>query len=78
MPKFRNVCNTCTDYRPKWAALQNRNTFHKQLINWHLQGDTWFRKAPKKTSYLRNYPKLGGAGPGFLDVFEILVTIFLY
>ena len=29
-------------YRLKWTALQNRHTFHKQLVNWHLQGDTWF------------------------------------
>ena len=29
-------------YRLKWTALQNRHTVHKQLVNWHLQGDTWF------------------------------------
>ena len=29
-------------YRLKWTALQNRHTFHKQLVYWHLQGDTRF------------------------------------
>ena len=29
-------------YRPKWTVLQKRHTFHKLLVNWYLQGDTWF------------------------------------
>ena len=29
-------------YRPKWTVLQKRHTFHKLLVYWYLQGDTWF------------------------------------
>ena len=34
-------CSTCTDYTPKWTALQNRHTFHRQLVNGHDHTTRW-------------------------------------
>ena len=76
MPKFRNVWMSpvatyvqTTD--PNGLLCKIETPFTNNLWIGIYKLTHGLGKRPKKSSYLRNYPKLGGAGPGFLDVFEI-------